>query len=149
MEENRNAQETKTECVSKTFVALIDNLHDVLAFLEEQLETHNASMKLVNIMSISLEEMYANVCMYAYKEQDKPGDCIVKIEFIDNDVLVSIIDGGIAFNPLAKADPNIHAQIEDRGIGGLGIYMVKEYMDECTYDRVDNKNIFTMRKAIK
>ena len=55
---------------SNLFEAKVDNLHEVLGFVEEQLETHEASMKVINIMSISLEEMYANVCMYAYKDMD-------------------------------------------------------------------------------
>ena len=134
--------------ISKTFVADVNNLHDVLAFLEEQLETHEASMKVINVMSISLEEMYANVCMYAYEGKDV-GNCTIQIKFVENDVLVSLIDDGIPFNPLAKEDPNIHASAEERGIGGLGIYMVKEYMDDCTYNRVNEQNIFTMRKALK
>lgn len=137
------------DIIEKTFEAKVDNLHEVLGFVEEQLETHEASMKVINIMSISLEEMYANVCMYAYKDMDTIGTCTVKVWFEGNDVNVSLIDEGFEFNPLAKEDPNIHATAEERGIGGLGIYMVKEYMDECKYERIDNKNIFTMRKAIK
>ena len=124
-------------------------MHDVLAFLEEQLETRGASMKMLNVMSISVEEMYANICMYAYPDAKTPGECTIGIWFDGNDANVMLIDNGIPFNPLAKADPDVHAAAEDRGIGGLGIYMVKEYMDECKYERIDNKNIFTMRKAIK
>ena len=136
------------DIVEKTFVAKVDNLHEVLAFLEEQLETHNASMKVINVMSISLEEMYANVCMYAYPNNETPGNCAISIWFEDNNVFVRLVDDGIEFNPLAKEDPNIHAAAEERGVGGLGIYMVKEYMNECTYDRKDNKNIFTMKKDL-
>lgn len=137
------------EYLEKTVEAKVENLHEVLGFLEEQLEIHEASMKVINVMSISLEEMYANVCMYAYAEQDNIGDCTIRIGF-DGDIAdVSLIDSGLEFDPLAKDDPNIHAAAEDRGIGGLGIFMVKKYMDECKYERVDGKNIFTMRKAIK
>ena len=135
------------EVIEKTFEAKIDNLHEVLGFVEEQLEIHEASMKIITITNISLEEMYANVCMYAYDGQSGP--CTIKIWFDGNDANISLIDNGIPFDPLAKEDPDIHAKAEERGIGGLGIYMVKEYMDECTYERVNDQNIFTMRKAIK
>lgn len=137
------------DIVEKTFEAKVDNLHEVLGFIEEQLEMRGASMKLINIMNISVEEMYANICMYAYPNQKTPGECTVGIWFDGNDVNVMLIDNGIPFNPLAKEDPNVHATAEERGIGGLGIYMVKEYMDECTYDRIENQNIFTMKKAYK
>lgn len=138
------------DTTERTFQAKVDNLHDVLGFLEEQLEAHGASMKIITTMSISVEEMYANVCMYAYGDAAEPGDCKVEISFDDNDVVsVVLTDSGMPFDPLAKVDPDIHASAEERGIGGLGIYMVKEYMDECKYDRVNNQNIFTMRKKIK
>lgn len=137
------------EIIEKTVEANVDNLHIVLEFLEEQLEAHEASMKVINVMSISVEEMFANVCMYAYEGIEGPKECTIGIGF-DGDVAnVTLTDGGLEFNPLEKDDPNIHASAEERGIGGLGIFMVKKYMDECTYERIDNKNIFTMRKAIK
>lgn len=135
------------EVIEKTIEAKIDNLHEVLGFVEEQLEAHEAMMKVITITNISLEEMYANICMYAY--DGNPGPCTIKIWFEGNDAFISLIDEGMPFDPLAKEDPDIHASAEERGIGGLGIYMVKEYMDECTYERIDDKNIFTMRKAIK
>lgn len=137
------------DILEKTVEAKVENLHEVLGFLEEQLELHEASMKVINVMSISVEEMYANVCMYAYAEQEKPGDCTMRISFEGEDVIVSLIDSGMEFDPLAKDDPNIHAAVEERGIGGLGIFMVKKYMDECSYVREDGKNIFTMRKALR
>ena len=137
------------DTVQKTFEAKVDNLHEVLGFVEEQLEAHGASMKVITVMNISLEEMYANVCMYAYKDQETVGDCTIEVSFDGDVAYVKLIDSGLPFNPLAKEDPDIHLSAEERGIGGLGIYMVKEYMDECTYDRVDDKNIFTMKKVIK
>lgn len=137
------------EFVEKEFAANVDNLQSVLSFLEEQLEANGASMKIINIMSISLEEMFTNVCFYAYTDNNNKGNCIIRIG-VENDVVdVVLEDSGIPFNPLEKEDPDIHASAEERGIGGLGIYMVKEYMDECLYERKDNKNIFTMRKKIK
>lgn len=137
------------EYVEKTVEAKVDNLHEILGFLEEQLESHEASMKVITTMSISVEEMYANVCMYAYADREVPGDCTMRIGFEGNDVVVELIDTGLAFDPMAKEDPDIHLAAEDRGIGGLGIFMVKKYMDECKYERIDDKNVFTMRKAIK
>lgn len=138
------------DIVEKTVDAKVDNLHEVLEFLEIELEKHDASMKLINVISIAAEEMYANVCMYAYPDSSTIGKCTITIGFDENGANISFIDDGIPFNPLAKADPNIHATAEERGIGGLGIYMVKQSMDDCTYERTtDGKNIFTMRKAIK
>ena len=138
------------DIVEITVDAKVDNLHKVLEFLEAELEKRGASMKIINVISVAAEEMYANVCMYAYPNNKVPGECTIGIWFDGNDAYIMLIDNGIPFNPLEKADPNIHATAEERGIGGLGIYMVKQSMDDCTYERTsDGQNIFTMRKAIK
>lgn len=137
------------EVLEKTFEATIENLHPVLDLLEAELESHDASMKMINVICVAAEEMYANVAMYAYADKEKPGDCSISIWFENDIVSIKFVDSGVPFNPLAKTDPNIHATVEERGIGGLGIYMVKETMDDCSYERIDGKNIFVMRKAIK
>ena len=119
------------DIIEKTFDAKVDNLHEVLGFVEEQLETHEASMKVINIMSISLEEMYANVCMYAYVDRQTVGNCTIKISFENDIATVVLMDDGIEFNPLAKQDPDIHLAAEERDIGGLG-NLKKDIEDSAT-----------------
>ena len=132
----------------RTFEATVDNLHEALNFIEEELETHGASMKATNVILVSAEEIYANVAMYAY-EGRQLGNCKIITEFEDDSIKITFIDSGMPFNPLAKIDPDVHAAIEDRGIGGLGIYMVKNTMDECTYAYENEQNIFSMKRTIK
>lgn len=135
--------------IIKTVDATVENLHEVLGFIEEELEKHEASMKSTNIILVAAEEIYANIAMYAYEGQSEVGKASIAIGFVDDVISITFKDTGMAFDPLAKVDPDIHAEIEKRGIGGLGIYMVKKTMDECTYSRIDGTNIFTIRKAIK
>ena len=61
---------------------------------------------------------------------------------------ISFEDNGMPFDPLAKADPDVTLSVEDRPIGGLGIFMVKKSMDDVHYEYKDGKNIFTMRKNL-
>ena len=133
--------------VEKTFEAKVENLDNVLAFMEDELVSHGCAMKLIMPINISLEEMFVNIASYAYAPET--GDAIITVDFEGDDVVVVLKDTGIEFDPLAKIDPDINASAEDRDIGGLGIYMVKKYMDECKYERKDGTNIFTMRKNIK
>ena len=63
-------------------------------------------------------------------------------------IMESMIDGGIPFNPLEKADPDITLSAEERKIGGLGIFITKKTMDNVTYVYENNKNILTMIKKI-
>ncbi|MBR5997441.1 MAG: ATP-binding protein, partial [Bacilli bacterium] len=61
-------------------------------------------------------------------------------------VMLTFIDSGMPYNPLAKEDPDITLSAEERQIGGLGIYMVKKSMDDVSYKFEDGKNIFTIKK---
>ena len=133
--------------IEKVFEAKVENLDNVLGFMEDELLSHGCSMKLVMPINISLEEMFVNIASYAYEPET--GDATITVDFEGDDVIIQLRDTGMEFDPLAKVDPNINASAEERDIGGLGIYMVKKYMDHCEYERKDNTNIFTMRKKIK
>ena len=132
--------------MQKVFEANKDKLYDVLSFVEGELESHDCNMKTQMMISVMVEEIFVNIASYAYK--DKEGDAIITMDFVDDNVIITFEDSGIEFNPLAKEDPDITLSAEERNIGGLGIYMVKQTMDDVTYERKDNKNIFSIKKAI-
>lgn len=138
---------TEMELIEKTFAANDENLHKAIAFVEENLEHNDASMKAIMAITVSLEEMFVNVAHYAYP--DSEGDVKVGLGFKNDDVIITLTDEGIPFDPLAKEDPDVHASAQERNIGGLGIYMVKKSMDYCSYQRKGNKNIFVMRRNIR
>ena len=133
--------------MEKTFDAKDEKLHEVISFVEEELESRGADMKTIMAVSVSLEEMFVNIAHYAYSEQE--GTATVRMEFEDDTLALSLIDSGIPFDPLKTEEPDIHARIEEREVGGLGIFMARKYMDECHYERIDGQNIFTMKKAIR
>ena len=58
-------------------------------------------------------------------------------------------DTGMPFDPTKMADPDIQAKAEDRSIGGLGIYMIKQSTDSVSYERKDDMNVLTMTKVIR
>lgn len=66
----------------------------------------------------------------------------------DNTITIGFRDGGVEFNPLAKEDPDVNAPLEERQIGGLGIFLCKKMMDSVTYHYEDGTNFFTMSKKI-
>ncbi|MBQ6478030.1 MAG: SpoIIE family protein phosphatase [Erysipelotrichaceae bacterium] len=135
------------ETVEKTFDATDEKLHEVMAFVEEGLEAHGADMKSTMAISVALEEMFVNISHYAYPENK--GKATIGMSFDHDEVEIYLIDNGIPFNPLDKEDPDIKAGIEEREVGGLGIFMVKQSMDECRYERRNGQNIFTMRRKIR
>ncbi len=101
------------------------------------------------IMTLHLvvEEAFTNVVQYAYKD-----DCIHQIELNvskkDETLHLVIQDDGYAYDPTEKKDPNTLLSVEDREIGGLGIFLIKQLMDRVSYDRVDGKNRLTMEKNL-
>ena len=129
-----------------TLKATVENLDRVIGFLEEQLETADCPMKAQMQITVSAEEIYVNIASYAYAPGT--GEATVRVEFQSDPraVRVTFLDGGVPFDPLKKADPDVTLSSEERGIGGLGIYMTKKAMDEMRYAYEDGKNVLTMVK---
>lgn len=74
----------------------------------------------------------------------------VQLQIIESPAIaqIEIIDQGVPYDPLERQDPNITLSVEKRDIGGLGIFMVKQMMDEVSYRYENKSNILTIRKAL-
>ena len=129
-----------------TVDATVDNLSKVLAFIDEQLEANNCPMRVMLEIDVAAEEIFVNVASYAYTSG--VGSVAIEVNFEEHPKAVAIrfIDSGIPYNPLEKEDPDVTLPAEKRGIGGLGVFMVKKSMDEVTYEYKDGKNHLTIRK---
>ena len=129
-----------------TVDATVDNLSKVLAFIDEQLEANNCPMRVMLEIDVAAEELFVNVASYAYTSGI--GSVAIEVNFEEKPKAVAIrfIDSGIPYNPLEKEDPDVTLPAEKRGIGGLGVFMVKKSMDEVTYEYKDGKNHLTIRK---
>ena len=121
-------------------------LHEVLAFLEEKLDSYGATMKQSMALNLALEEAFVNVAHYAY--EGGKGNVSIGIGLEGDAVSIVLKDKGMAFDPLGVKEPDIKAKAEDRSFGGLGIYMIRKSVDSCSYERKDGYNILTMRKKI-
>ena len=136
-----------SEMLEKIVDAKDEKLLDVREFVEAELEKHEASMKVINQISLSIEEVFVNIAHYAYEEET--GKVTIKLSIKDDVCTLIFIDSGVAFNPLEKTDPDITLSADERKIGGLGIFMVKKLMDSVDYKYENNKNVLTMQKKIK
>ena len=105
-------------------------------------------MKMQMQIDIAIDELLSNIARYAYAP--KTGDVTVRLESLDDPISVTItfIDNGIPYNPLEKNDPDTTLSLEERPIGGLGIYMVKKTMDDMTYEHKDGQNILSIKKNL-
>ena len=128
--------------------AVEENLNKVMAYVDKNLEAVGCSMKAQMQIDIAVEEIFVNICKYAY-HPDK-GRATVRVEVLDEPVQVKItfIDHGKPYDPLQKDDPDVTLSAEDRQIGGLGIFMVKQTMDNVEYQYKDGSNILTLVKNL-
>ena len=128
--------------------AISENLDDVQAFVGERLDAAECPMKAQMQISVAVEEIFVNIASYAYAP-DK-GSATVRVEVSGDPVTVTItfVDRGVPYDPLAKEDPDVTLSAEERGIGGLGIFMTKKIMDDVAYEYRDGKNILTLKKNI-
>ncbi|TYQ13275.1 UNVERIFIED_CONTAM: anti-sigma regulatory factor (Ser/Thr protein kinase) [Acetivibrio alkalicellulosi] len=130
-----------------TIQAVLENLDDMMEFLLNDLSKIISNKSLINQIRLSCEEVLVNVISYAYLEE-KGNVEIIRDLSEEGMLFYQFIDEGVPYNPLLNTDPDINAPIEDRGIGGLGVYLYKSIMDEVKYERKDNKNILTFIKKI-
>lgn len=133
-----------------TVKALVDNLGTVTNFVDDFLDSCDCPMKVQMQIDIAIDEIFSNICHYAYG--DSVGEATIRVEFEDASarkaVALTFIDEGVPYNPLEKEDPDTTLSAEDRKIGGLGIYMVKKNMDEMEYEYSEGKNILSMKKYL-
>ena len=134
-----------------TYVATIDNVECAIEFVNAELNRRLCPPNVLNKIDIALEELLVNVCNYAYVDREEPGD--VQISYIyladPQSITIQISDQGIPFDPLTRKDPKKPASIQDMGIGGLGIYMVKKSMDDFSYvyDEQEMSNKVVIKKT--
>ena len=128
--------------------AIEENLGEVMAFIDEQLETVGCSMKSQMQIDIAAEEIFVNICKYAYHPEKGRAVVLVRVTDEPVQVKISFIDHGKPYDPLLKDDPDVTLSAEEREIGGLGIFMVKQTMDAVEYEYKDGSNILTLVKNI-
>ena len=118
-------------------------------FIERIGEELNLDASLVSQINLAIEEAVVNSIMYAYPH-DEEGEVELMAEWNDEktELKFSLQDSGVAFNPLSVPDADISLGVDDRPIGGLGIFLIKQIMDKVDYQRRDEKNVLTMIKSL-
>ena len=130
-----------------TIDATVENIATVTEFVNAQLEQSGCPPKIQMQIDIAIDELFGNIAHYAYDPD--VGPATVRVE-VDEEpcVIITFIDNGVPYDPLGKEDPDITLSAEERGIGGLGVYMVKKSMDDISYEYRDGQNILRIKKRI-
>ncbi len=131
-----------------TIKAAVENLNEVLAFVDEQLEAAECPMKTQMQIDVAVEEIFVNIAHYAYAPGSGNAVIGVRVDEETRTAVITFADNGIPYDPTAAEDPDVSLPAEERDIGGLGIFMVKKSMDTVRYEYKDGQNILTLTKKI-
>lgn len=128
--------------------AKLDNLDAVLAFVDGALEEADCSVRARMQIAVAVEEVFVNIASYAYAPGE--GEATIRLEVSEEpaEATLTFVDSGVPFDPLAKEDPDLTLDADQRPIGGLGIFMTKKLMDGLDYAYRDGQNVLTIRKRI-
>ena len=126
----------------------LDEITYLAEFVEEICETLSLSPEVTMNINLALEEAVANIIMYAYPKQEQH-NILLKATSTDQQLIFLLTDNGLSFDPTQIADADITSSIEDRPIGGLGIFLIRSIMNEVSYQRLDGENRLTMKKNIE
>lgn len=125
---------------------------------------HGVSRDICLKLQLAAEEWFVNVVTHGFARKEnghlangqpnngQPPEPVVRLSIAmermerHEEIVLELIDNGPAYNPLDRRDPDIALPVEERPIGGLGIYLIKRIMDDCEYRRQDGCNRLTLRK---
>ncbi|MCG8633154.1 MAG: ATP-binding protein [Desulfobacterales bacterium] len=129
--------------------ATLENLEPLMAHGRDAAAACGMDTKTIAQVELALEEVLVNVINYAYgPDQDHASGDIELDCSCDSgkSLILTVTDQGPAFDPLERPDPDTTLSVEERGIGGLGIFLAKQMMDSVSYRRSQGKNILTLVK---
>jgi len=123
----------------------LSELEAMAMAIEQFGEEQALPMRVVFDMNLVLEEIITNIISYGY-EDELEHSIIVDISWAENQLEMSVTDDAKQFDPLANEAPDLLLPLEEREAGGLGIFFVKQKMDEVTYNWEQGHNVLAMKK---
>lgn len=131
----------------KIFDGKIENLQAMLDFFSAFAEKQNLKPEFVNQGLVVCDELLSNIAKYGY--QDYEGKIYIRLLYnVDKkEFILTIIDNGVAFDPFSVDNKPLFGDVSKRQEGGLGILIVKNIATEYAYDRLNDKNIITLKKV--
>lgn len=132
-----------------TVDAKAENIQEVTDFINKELEAISCPPRARMQIDVAIDEIFGNIVNYAYGPEE--GQATVTFEEIKEPhfVVIAFTDTGMPYDPTKNGDPDITLSAEDREVGGLGIFLVKNTMDDISYEYKEGKNILKITKNIE
>jgi sigma-B regulation protein RsbU (phosphoserine phosphatase) len=138
--------DSQPERVRKTWTGLQAS-DDVIVWFEAFADAHALDVSIRRKFKLVFDELLSNVISYAYPDSGV-GDIEVELGLEHGALVITLTDDGVPFDPLDKSRPDIHKTVDERDIGGLGIHLCRELMDDVSYQRSAERNIVTLRSRL-
>ena len=134
--------------IKNTYSADLTNLEKIYADTESFCEKINADAKTIYALNLSLDEIFTNIVSYGYKN-DTSKNVEIELEKSGNEIIATISDTAPRFNPLIDAkSPDTTATLDERNVGGLGIFFIRKNMDRVSYKYENEKNKLSISRKI-
>ena len=129
------------------FCNRLEEIAKVMTALEELADSAGLNVGVAQAAELVLDELLTNIISHGYSDtvQHK---IAVEMLVIDNALRIVISDDGICFNPFENKSPDLELSIDERDLGGLGIHLVKKFLDEYSYQRLEGRNVVTLLKHL-
>ncbi len=128
--------------VAKTWHGLRETA-EVNTWFDEFAQTYGLDKTLTRKINLVIDDLLSNIICYAYPGAET-GQTETRLDLKDGRLSITLTDDGVPFDPLSADQPDVSAPLDDREIGGLGIFLVRELMDEVSYQREGDRNVLRL-----
>lgn len=119
----------------------LDSLATIRRYIQEAAERANLEKKQAYRLGLAVDELATNIVTYGYADAGEAGEITVHAEIDERSLKITLEDTAAPFDPNKKEEPDdLDLPMEDRPIGGLGIFLARNGVDDFSYERVDNRN---------
>lgn len=129
-------------------LSLVNDLQEIAAAaarIDAFCEARSVSPQIAYAINLSIDEILTNTISYGYEDEEEHRiDLTLRLE--GDTLIVVIVDDGKAFDSSLEREPDLDADLEERALGGLGLFLVQQMMDDVDYRRRDAFNVITLRK---
>ena len=130
--------------------AVPEKLKEVFDFVTSEMQKRTDNKKLIRQIKLCVEEIFLNITSYAYHPETGNARIAIRVEGdpVPIRVFLTFIDHGQPFDPLAEEEPDIDSGLDERRVGGLGIFLVKNTADGISYEYSNGQNVLTIVKEL-
>ena len=129
-------------------LSLVNDLQEIgaaAARIDAFCEQREITSQIAYAVNLSIDEILTNTISYGY-DDDEQHRIGLSLGMEDDVLVIEIVDDGRAFDSSLERDPDIDSTLEERSLGGLGLFLVQQLMDDVKYQRRDELNVITLRK---